>query len=85
MNLVSVLIAPAIVTLSVGADANAPMRFGIAGVAFVIVVGAVAVSKRRDLAIGNDDDPDSAIAEERHPQHYQVAQHEAEVVADRQA
>lgn len=85
MNLVSVLIAPAIVTLSIGGGANAPVRYGIAAVAFVIIVGAVTVSKRRDLAIGNDDDPDSAIAEERRPQHYQVAAHEAEVVADRQA
>ncbi|KGN38105.1 sodium-translocating pyrophosphatase [Knoellia subterranea] len=56
MNLVAVLIAPAIVMLSVGADASAPIRYGIAGVAFVIVVAAVAISKRRDLAIGGDDD-----------------------------
>ncbi|HEX6917459.1 MAG TPA: sodium-translocating pyrophosphatase [Phycicoccus sp.] len=56
MNLVSVLIAPAIVTLSIGADASAPIRFGIAGVAFVIVIAAVAVAKSRDLAIGGDSD-----------------------------
>ena len=56
MNLVSVLIAPAIVMLSVGEDASSPIRYGIAGVAFVIVVTAVAISKRRDLAIGGDDE-----------------------------
>ncbi|HET7761291.1 MAG TPA: sodium-translocating pyrophosphatase, partial [Phycicoccus sp.] len=56
MNLVSVLIAPAIVTLSIGAGASAPIRFGIAGVAFAVVIGAVAVAKSRDLAIGGDTD-----------------------------
>jgi K(+)-stimulated pyrophosphate-energized sodium pump len=56
MNLVSVLIAPAIVTLSIGGGASAPIRFGIAGVAFVIVIAAVAVAKSRDLAIGGDSD-----------------------------
>ena len=57
MNLVAVLIAPAIVTLSVGAGQNDPMRYGIAAVSFVVIVAAVAISKRRDLAIGGDADP----------------------------
>ncbi|HET8766076.1 MAG TPA: sodium-translocating pyrophosphatase, partial [Pedococcus sp.] len=56
MNLVSVLIAPAIVTLSIGDGKNSPVRYGIAIAALVIVIGAVAVSKSRDLAIGGDDD-----------------------------
>jgi K(+)-stimulated pyrophosphate-energized sodium pump len=73
MNLVAVLIAPAIVTLSIGNDASAPIRYGIAGIAAIIVIAAVAISKRRDLAIGNDGDADSAIAEEQHPQHHQAA------------
>jgi len=65
MNLVSVLIAPAIVTLSIGAGASAPIRYGIAAVAFVIVVAAVAVAKSRDLAIGGDDvDPDVPASED---------------------
>ena len=67
MNLVSVLIAPAIVTLSIGEGASEPIRYGIAGTAFVIVAAAVAYSKSKDLAIGNDSDPDSAIAEAQHP------------------
>ncbi len=54
MNLVSVLIAPAIVTLTLGSGANAAVRYGIAALALVIVIGAVAVSKSRDLAIGVD-------------------------------
>ncbi|GAB3438824.1 sodium-translocating pyrophosphatase [Phycicoccus ginsengisoli] len=56
MNLVSVLIAPAIVTLSIGDGKNNVARYGIAIAALVIVIGAVAVSKSRDLAIGGDDD-----------------------------
>jgi K(+)-stimulated pyrophosphate-energized sodium pump len=67
MNLVSVLIAPAIVSLTVGAGASAPMRYGIAAVAFVIVLASVAYSKSKDIAIGNDSDPDAASAEHQHP------------------
>ena len=67
MNLVSVLIAPAIVSLTVGASASPAIRYGIAAVAFVIVVAAVAYSKSKDIAIGNDNDPDSASAEQQHP------------------
>ncbi len=63
MNLVSVLIAPAIIKFSIGADANAAIRYGIAAVALVIVIGAVAVSKSRDLAIGGDDLEEAAEAE----------------------
>jgi K(+)-stimulated pyrophosphate-energized sodium pump len=63
MNLVSVLIAPAIVLLSIGASENAPARYGIAAVAVVVIVAAVAVSKRRDLAIGGDEDEARAVSE----------------------
>jgi K(+)-stimulated pyrophosphate-energized sodium pump len=56
MNLVSVLIAPAIVTLSIGDDKNNLVRYGIAAAAIIIVIAAVAISKTRDLAIGGDDD-----------------------------
>ncbi|MGQ0481589.1 MAG: sodium-translocating pyrophosphatase [Pseudonocardia sp.] len=51
MNLVSVLIAPAIVTLSVVEPS--PIRFVIAGVALVIIVAAVVVSKRRSTSIAD--------------------------------
>jgi K(+)-stimulated pyrophosphate-energized sodium pump len=56
MNLVSVLVAPAIVKFSIGADGSPVVRYGIALVAFAIVVAAVAVSKSRDLAIGGSSD-----------------------------
>ena len=58
MNLVSVLIAPAIVNLTLGDSANSTVRYGIAGVALVIIVGAVAVTKNRDLAIGGGEGDD---------------------------
>ncbi len=67
MNLVSVLIAPAIVTLSIGPDASDPIRYGIAGVSVAILVAAVTYSKSKDLAIGGDHDPDAAPAQEQHP------------------
>ncbi len=56
MNLVSLLIAPAIVTLSVGTDANDPVRIVIAVAAALVIAGAVYVSKRRPIAIGADED-----------------------------
>ena len=60
MNLVSLLIAPAIVTLTVGDGANPLIRWGIALVALAIVVGAVAVSRSREIGIGGDDNGDTA-------------------------
>jgi len=58
MNLVSLLIAPAIVQLTIGDAANSWLRYGIAAAALFIAVLAVAISKRRDLAIGGDVDGD---------------------------
>ncbi len=56
MNLVSVLIAPAIVILTVGNAANPLVRYGIAVIALIIIVAAVAVSRSRDISFGGDDD-----------------------------
>jgi K(+)-stimulated pyrophosphate-energized sodium pump len=54
MNLVSLLIAPAIVALSIGEDKNTALRIVIALVAAAIIVGAVVVSKRRGTAIADN-------------------------------
>ena len=54
MNLVALLIAPAIVTMTVGASANDGLRWIIALVATAIVVAAVVISKRRPIAVGED-------------------------------
>jgi len=47
MNLVSLLVAPAIVTMSVGPDQNDALRIGIALVAAAII-GAPGVSRAAD-------------------------------------
>jgi len=64
MNLVSVLIAPAIVTLTIGSGANGAIRYGIAGVSLVIVVVAVMISRSREIGIGVDSDDDNVIVNE---------------------
>jgi K(+)-stimulated pyrophosphate-energized sodium pump len=51
MNLVSVLIAPAVVVFSVGPSANTAVRIVIALVAVAVIVSAVVVSKRRSTSI----------------------------------
>src|SRR5690606_22605663 len=51
MNLVSLLIAPAVVSLSVGGRASTPVRVAIAGVSVLIIVVAIVVSKRRESAV----------------------------------
>ena len=54
MNLVSLLIASAVVSLSVGDSANTPVRLLIALVALAIIVVAVVISKRRTSDITDD-------------------------------
>ena len=64
MNLVSVLIAPAVVVLSVGPDANPVIRVVIAVVAVVGIAVAIFISKRRSTSIAdsNTDAPATAQA-----------------------
>jgi K(+)-stimulated pyrophosphate-energized sodium pump len=54
MNLVSLLIAPAVVALSIGQDKNTGLRIVISVVALAIIVAAVIVSKRRGTAIADN-------------------------------
>jgi K(+)-stimulated pyrophosphate-energized sodium pump len=56
MNLVSVLISPAIVAFSIGPSASAAWRTVIALVALAVIVVAVVVSKRRTSSL--DETPD---------------------------
>jgi K(+)-stimulated pyrophosphate-energized sodium pump len=51
MNLVSLLIAPAVVSTSVGVDRNNPLRITIAVVAGLVIVAAVWFSKRKPIAM----------------------------------
>ncbi|WP_261325569.1 sodium-translocating pyrophosphatase [Modestobacter marinus] len=56
MNLVALLIAPAVVGLSVGDGENTTVRVLIALGATLVIVAAVVVSKRRSTVVGGDDD-----------------------------
>ena len=55
MNLVALLVAPAVVTLSIGDGANPTIRWAIAIAAAAIVVIAVVISKRRPIAVGDQE------------------------------
>ncbi|MEU6811052.1 sodium-translocating pyrophosphatase [Streptomyces sp. NPDC046831] len=56
MNLVALLIAPAVIKFSYGQDASIPVRIAVAVVALAVIVGAVYVSKRRGIAVGDEGD-----------------------------
>ncbi|MDT0452801.1 sodium-translocating pyrophosphatase [Streptomyces hesseae] len=62
MNLVALLIAPAVVKFSYGADANKGLRIAVAALAVVVIVGAVYVSKRRGVAVDGDDGAERAAS-----------------------
>ncbi|MEV8376828.1 sodium-translocating pyrophosphatase [Kribbella sp. NPDC056861] len=63
MNLVSVLIAPAVVGMSsIGEDTNTGLRIAIALVALVIIIAAVVVSKRRESVISDTPAPANIAA-----------------------
>jgi K(+)-stimulated pyrophosphate-energized sodium pump len=53
MNLVSVLIAPAVVEFSIGSNANPALRIVISLVAVAVIVAAIVVSKRRGTVISD--------------------------------
>ncbi|MET8355507.1 sodium-translocating pyrophosphatase [Micromonospora sp. NPDC005171] len=55
MNLVSLLIAPAVVAWSVGDDRNVGLRVTIALVATAIIVASVVFSKRKGIAMSDSD------------------------------
>ncbi|GAA3386797.1 sodium-translocating pyrophosphatase [Cryptosporangium minutisporangium] len=60
MNLVALIVAPAVVTYSTGPDENVGIRLAIALVATAIIVGAVIVSRRRPISIAEDDEEQPA-------------------------
>ena len=62
MNLVAVLVAPAVVKLTVGDNASVGLRILAGLVAFAIIAAAVIVSKRRRVSMG-DDAPTAAAAQ----------------------
>jgi K(+)-stimulated pyrophosphate-energized sodium pump len=64
MNLVSLLIAPAVVSLSIGTSSNTTVRIVLALVAAAIIAGAVVWSKRKPISMG-DDAPAASSTEEK--------------------
>ncbi len=64
MNLVSVLVAPAVVGMSTLSNTPSAWRYAIALVAFAIVVVVVVISSRREIGIGGDDDVQEPAVEE---------------------
>ncbi|WP_455353749.1 sodium-translocating pyrophosphatase [Streptomyces sp. SYSU K217416] len=54
MNLVALLIAPAVVQFSYGDDASPGVRALVATLAILVIVGAVYISKRRGIAVGDE-------------------------------
>jgi K(+)-stimulated pyrophosphate-energized sodium pump len=62
MNLVSVLVAPAVVKLTVGDNASTGLRILAGLVAFAIIAAAVIVSKRRRVSMGAPADRESVEA-----------------------
>ncbi|MEU3450353.1 sodium-translocating pyrophosphatase [Streptomyces thermolilacinus] len=57
MNLVALLIAPAVVRFGHGDDASVGVRIAVAAVAIAVIVAAVYVSKRRSVAGDDEDTP----------------------------
>ncbi|MFG1915845.1 sodium-translocating pyrophosphatase [Micromonospora sp. NPDC048898] len=66
MNLVSLLIAPAVVAYSVGDDRNVGLRVGIALVATLIIVASVVFSKRKGIAMDSDADGNTGAGSADH-------------------
>jgi K(+)-stimulated pyrophosphate-energized sodium pump len=63
MNLVSVLIAPAVVTFAVGESASLPVRIGIAVLAVAAIVTSVVIAKRRSTAIAESSPTEEKVAD----------------------
>ncbi len=59
MNLVALLIAPAVIKFSYGDDKNIGVRITISVLAFLVIAVSVYISKRRGIAVGDGDGDDS--------------------------
>ncbi|MEP7763842.1 sodium-translocating pyrophosphatase [Sanguibacter sp. 25GB23B1] len=90
MNLVALLIAPAVVAMSVPADANHTLRIGVAVVATAIAFGAIIASRLRvaridaetaDEAPMPDHDPTHRAAHLAHPEPVKLPVEEPSVTA----
>ena len=80
MNLVSLLIAPAVVAMSPLSTTPSAVRYAIAGVAVAIIITMVTISTRREVAIASppDEQPPPQL-EAEHPLDVPMKQSEAKV------
>ncbi|MFJ8097563.1 sodium-translocating pyrophosphatase [Streptomyces griseofuscus] len=62
MNLVSLLIAPAVIKFSYGHDKNLGVRIGVAVLALLVISTAVYISKRRGIAVGDEEESAERVA-----------------------
>ncbi|MER8057316.1 MULTISPECIES: sodium-translocating pyrophosphatase [unclassified Streptomyces] len=62
MNLVSLLIAPAVIKFSYGHDKNLGVRIGVAILALLVIGTAVYTSKRRGIAVGDEEEGPERVA-----------------------
>ncbi|WP_327402336.1 sodium-translocating pyrophosphatase [Streptomyces sp. NBC_01288] len=67
MNLVALLIAPAVIKFSYGDDKNTGVRIAIAVLAFLVIAVSVYISKRRGIAVGDDGDDTDRTAKSADP------------------
>jgi K(+)-stimulated pyrophosphate-energized sodium pump len=65
MNLVSLLIAPAVIMFSTGTDANPGVRITIAVVAALVVAVAVTISKRKPIGVAQEETPAKPVGRPR--------------------
>ncbi|MCW2835704.1 MAG: V-type H(+)-translocating pyrophosphatase [Nocardioides sp.] len=75
MNLVSLLIAGAVVSMSIGKDENDVLRVIIALVAVAIIAAAIYISKQRGVAINDDGDDTGSSSFTQHGTHGDHATH----------
>jgi K(+)-stimulated pyrophosphate-energized sodium pump len=77
MNLVSLLIAPAVVAMSPLSTTPSPVRYAIAGVALAIIITMVTISTRREVAIASE--PDQSQLEGKNTVQVPIEQTETKV------
>jgi K(+)-stimulated pyrophosphate-energized sodium pump len=85
MNLVSLLIAPAVVAMSPLSTTPTPVRYAIAGVAVIIIITMVTISTRREVAIADEPSEPAAPKEIEPEQTVEVPIEQSETKVDKLA
>ena len=85
MNLVSLLIAPAVVAMSPLSTTPSSVRYAIAGVAVVIIIVMVTLSTRREVAIASEPDDEEQPPQLEAPDAVEVPIEQSEPKVDKLA